>query len=261
MKEFSKPIYIYGRHAVQSALALKPKCVLAVFLDPKKREEKEWKDLLSKAQSEKVKSGSKFELHDFETNNLPKDALVQLPDFGTHQGVLAKIDTSLLLLDGKDFLKKFEVKDDSCFVILGEITDVQNVGSIIRSASGLGIDGVIIPEHNQAQITGSVVKVSAGNVFTIPLLSVGNVNQTIEILKSKGFWVYGLDMQGENLYTENFSKPSAFVVGSEDTGLREKTFENCDQILSIPTNPRCESLNAAISTAIILAEYKRQKSK
>ena len=256
----SKPIYIYGKHAVVSALTHKPGCVLSIFLDPAKREEKDWKDLLSKAQSEKVKSGGKFEIHDFEPNNLPKDALEQLPSFGTHQGVLARINAEALMLDGKDYIKNFEVKDNSCFIVLGEITDVQNVGSIIRSASGLGIDGVIIPEHNQAQITGSVIKVSAGNAFVVPLLSVGNVNQTIELLKNKGFWVYGLDMHGDNLYTENFSKPSAFVVGSEDTGLREKTGENCDQILSIPTHPRCESFNAAVSTAMVLSEYRRQKS-
>lgn len=259
MNTLSKPIFIYGKHAIVSALSHKPACVLSVFLDPTKREEKEWKDLLSQAQSEKIQSGSKFEIHDFEPNNLPKDALEQLPSFGTHQGVLAKISGEALLLDGKEYIKNFDIRDNSCFVILGEITDVQNVGSIIRSASGLGIDGVIIPEHNQAQITGSVIKVSAGNAFVMPLLSVGNVNQTIELLKNKGFWIYGLDMHGDNLYTETFSKPSVFVVGSEDDGLREKTGENCDQILSIPLHPRCESFNAAVSTAMVLSEYRRQK--
>lgn len=254
-----KPIFIYGRHALASALSHKPASVQAVFLDPSKREDKFWKDLLSQAQSKKVASGGKFEIHDFEPDNLPKEALAQLPDFGTHQGCLAKIDTNLLLLDGKNYIKNFEIKGSSCFIILGEITDVQNVGSIIRSASGLGVDGVIVPEHNQAQITGTVVKISAGNAFTIPLLSVGNVNQTIELLKDKGFWVYGLDSEGGNLYKEEFSKPSAFVVGSEDVGLREKTQENCDQTLSIPLDPRCESLNAAVSAAIVISEYRRQK--
>lgn len=259
MKEYSTPIYIYGRHAVTSALAHKPESVLAVFIDPTKKDEKAWKDLLSSVQSARVdKNFKKIEVHDFNPKDLPKDAISQLPDFGSHQGYLAKIDVDRLMVDGKEFIKNFKTAPGSCLVVLGEITDVQNVGSIIRSASGLGVDAVLIPEHNQAQITASVIKISAGQAFTVPLVSIGNTNQALESLKKIGFWIYGMDTEGKNIYEETFSEPSVFVVGSEDAGLRQKTSEMCDINISIPLDPRCESLNAAVSTAIVISEFRRQ---
>ena len=90
-------------------------------------------------------------------------------------------------------------------------------------------------------------------VFRMPIVEVGNVNRAIDILKEKDFRVYGLEMNGnKKISNEKFGAPSLFIVGNEGKGIREKTFERCDVKLSIPMNPKCESLNASVSAAVLL---------
>jgi 23S rRNA (guanosine2251-2'-O)-methyltransferase len=176
-----------------------------------------------------------------------------------HQGVIAIIDPSILLQSLDDFLKTIDVSKNPAIAILGEVQDPHNVGAIIRSAAAFGLAGVLIPEHNQAGITGVVVKTSAGMAFRIPLVSIGNVNTTIKTLKERGFWIYGLAMKGSAaLGTDAFDAPAAFIIGNEGAGIREKTLEACDVTLSIPMHPRTESLNAAVSAAVVFYEWSKK---
>jgi 23S rRNA (guanosine2251-2'-O)-methyltransferase len=94
--------------------------------------------------------------------------------------------------------------------------------------------------------------------FRIPLVSIGNVNHALEVLKKKGFWIYGLDMEGAALGSEGFEKPSAFVIGNEGAGIRQMTLKNCDITLSIPMHSRTESLNAAASAGIVFYEWSKK---
>ena len=154
------------------------------------------------------------------------------------------------------------ITDDTSLLILGELEDPHNVGAIIRSAAAFGVSGVLIPQHNQAPVTGAVVKVSAGMAFRVPIVSVGNINNTVRDLKDKGFWVYGLDGEAEQTVSgETYEKPSVFILGNEGRGIREKTREMCDILLSIPMNPQCESLNVAASTAVTLFAWSSQHPK
>ncbi len=206
-------IYIYGRHAVEEALQNAPHAVSKVPFDIK---------------------------------SLPKEVAE-----ANHQGYIARVDIGKLMRPYKEFMSELEVTPDTAIAVLGELQDPQNVGAVIRSAVALGISAILVPEHNQAPITGTVVKVSAGMVFRIPIVSVGNINTTLRDLKDKGFWIYGLDETATQLITEEkFDAPTVFVLGNEATGIREKTREVCDILLSIPMSPKCESLNAATSGAI-----------
>lgn len=174
----------------------------------------------------------------------------------SHQGVIAVIDTGALMRPYKEFMNDLEVTDDTAFALLGEVQDPHNVGAIIRSAAAFGLAAVLIPEHNQAQATGTVIKTSAGMAFRVPLVAIGNVNDTLRDLKKRGFWTYGLAMEGSvDLDKEGFEKPSVFVLGNEGSGIREKTLEECDFALSIPMNPRCESLNVAVSAGIVFSTW------
>ena len=176
-----------------------------------------------------------------------------------HQGIIFTVNPSSLLVSLDDFLKTLDMKKNLAVAVLGEVQDPHNVGAIIRSAAAFGLSGVLIPEHNQVGVTGAVVKASAGMVFRIPLVSIGNVNNALKVLKEKGFWIYGLSMDGKMaLGTEVFDAPSAFVVGNEGNGIREKTLEACDITLSIPIHARTESLNAAVSAAIVFYEWSRK---
>jgi 23S rRNA (guanosine2251-2'-O)-methyltransferase len=176
-----------------------------------------------------------------------------------HQGVIAIMDPASLLISFDDFLATLDVKKNPAIALLGEVQDPHNVGAIIRSAAGFGLSAVLIPQHNQAGITGAVVKTSAGMAFRIPLVTIGNVNNTLKVLKEKGFWTYGLAMEGSTaLGIEKFDAPSVFVIGNEGAGIREKTMAACDVTLSIPMHSRTESLNAAVSAAVVFYEWSKK---
>jgi 23S rRNA (guanosine2251-2'-O)-methyltransferase len=236
-------VYIYGKHALTEALLNTPHIVKKVFaadgaLDPETlRSLKEHNISLSPLKGE--------------TQNVSKDA--------SHQGVIVTIDPTDLLLDLKEFLCTLDMSTNPSLVLLDEIQDPHNVGAIIRSAAAFGAAGVLIPQNNQAQITGAVVKTSVGMAFRVPLISIGNVNQTLGILKEHKFWAYGLAMEGsKELSQEKFDAPAVFVIGNEGEGIHKRTLELCDVTLSIPMHPRTESLNAAVSAAIVLYEWSQQ---
>jgi len=242
-------IYIYGKHALMEALRNTPRVIRKVFLAPDLRDT-ELRILLEK--------------NNIPTSTLSKGSGKELVGRDTaHQGVIATMDPSALLISLDDFLKTLNLKNPPAggpaVVVLGEVQDPHNVGAIIRSAAAFGLSGVLIPEHNQAGITGAVVKTSAGMVFRIPLVSIGNVNNTLKILKEKGFWIYGLSIDGKtSLGTDVFDAPVAFVIGNEGAGIREKTLTSCDVTLQIPMHSRTESLNAAVSAAVVFYEWSRK---
>lgn len=238
-------VYIYGKHALMEALQNVPRVIRKVFLAANLRDA-DLRALLQKHNipTAELSSGKGKEMVGKET---------------AHQGVIAVMNPTALLLSLDDFLKTLDIKKNPAIAVLGEVQDPHNVGAIIRSAAAFGLAGVLIPEHNQAGVTGAVVKTSAGMAFRIPLISIGNVNTTLKVLKEKGFWIYGLAMDGKtSLGTDAFDAPSAFVVGNEGAGIREKTLVTCDVTLSIPMHPRTESLNAAVSAAIVFYEWSRK---
>lgn len=233
--------YIYGVHAVSEVLARSPKRVRTLYVA--KEREGEMKVAAKKAGLPYIPLPSHVE-REVEGEN--------------HQGVVALVEVPEPVSLG-EFLDSVTVSSNTALVILGGIQDPHNVGAIIRSCAGFGISGVLVPERRQAPITGTVAKVSAGTVFSVPLVSISNINQTIALLKEKGFWIYGLAGEGQNpLPQEKFDAPAVFVVGSEGDGLREKTREHCDIVLSIPMHPRCESLNASASVAVVLSHWSAQ---
>lgn len=238
-------VYIYGKHALTEALQNSPRVIRKVFLASDLRDT-ELRALLTQ--------------HNIPTSPLAAGKGKEMVGRDTaHQGVIALMDPSSLLLPFDKFLETLDTKTNPALAVLGEVQDPHNVGAIIRSAAAFGLAGVLIPEHNQAGVTGAVVKTSAGMVFRIPLVSIGNVNNTLKVLKEKGFWIYGLAMDGTTaLGSEAFDAPTAFVVGNEGAGIREKTLTACDVTLSIPMHPRTESLNAAVSAAVVFYEWSRK---
>ncbi len=238
-------MYIYGKHALGEALQHMPRVIQKVFLARDMRDA-ELRALLTKNKipTAELAAGKGKEL-------VGRDAV--------HQGIIAIMNPSSLLVSLDDFLKTLEMKNNPAIAILAEVQDPHNVGAVIRSAAAFGLSGVLIPERNQAPITGVVVKSSAGMAFCIPLVSIGNVNYALQVLKKRGFWIYGLSMNGKtNIGTETFTAPSAFIIGNEGAGIREKTLDACDITLSIPMHARTESLNAASSAAVVFYEWARK---
>jgi len=239
-------VYIYGKHAVAEAARLRPDVVVEIYLDTNFSDVKFLTHLKSLKVQPRPLPARKL------PGNLKSDV--------AHQGVVAGININKLVVDYRDFIETVPAVNSSSLLILGEVQDPHNVGAAIRSAAAFGVSGVLIPPHNQAPITGTVIKVSVGMAFRIPLVTIRNVNATITDLKKRGFWIYGLagEEGAVSLNEEEFSKPSVFILGNEGEGLRLKTKESCDNLLSIPIHPRCESLNAAAAVAVTLAGWSRQ---
>lgn len=239
------PTYVYGRHAVKEALIAKPEVIKKMYVADDALDV-ELKNLLAKA---------KITPALLNRNKLPQG---MFPD-SVHQGIVAVIDQGKLMQEYKKFMSTLAVSNDTALVLLGEVQDPHNVGAVIRSAAAFGVAGVLIPEHRQAPVTGTVLKVSAGMAFRIPLVSVGNVNNAVRDLKDKGFWIYGLDGEAkQSVHEEAFEKPSVFILGNEAGGIRAKTMELCDIPLKISMHPQAESLNASVSAAVALYEWSRK---
>lgn len=238
----SETIYIYGKHALVEALTNAPHAVKKVHLSPQLND----KELLNLVAKTKVNTA------------VLKDGGVGpgMDRGAVHQGVIGVVAIDALMRPYKEFFDGLKVTPNTSLVLLGEVQDPQNVGAVIRSAAAFGVAGVLIPTHNQAQVSGAVVKVSAGMAFRIPLISIGNVNTVVRDLKDRGFWIYGLDASGEHTVTdESFEEPTVLILGNEARGMRAETRKSCDVLLSIPMHPQCESLNAAASAAVVLYSW------
>ncbi len=243
-RKWEEKIYVYGRHALEEALQKAPHTIKKVFLSAATSTPD-----IQKALQERGIAVSHMKQRDV-ANLVGAEA--------THQGVIAVIDPALLVRDLKSFLAGMVPSENTVLVLLDELTDPQNVGAIIRSAAAFGAAGILLPQRRQAPITGAVAKVSAGMVFSVPIVSIGNVNQTVLALKEMGFRAYGLDMTGsKNAGDERFDAPSLIIIGNEGAGIRQKTMEHCDVVLKIPMSPACESLNASVSATVVLYEWSR----
>ncbi len=242
-KEKPDSIYVYGKHAVEEAILHARHTIQKIFF------------IYTDDRIYDLAKNYNIEIERLNPQSLPRWVDTE----AVHQGVIALISEKKLVLSYKEFIEDFKVENNKSIVILGEIQDPQNVGAIIRVSVGMGVSAVFIPEHNQAQLTSAVIKVSAGMAFRVPLVKIGNVNHTTRELKEKGFWIYGLEMNTKNpLSKEVFDAPAVFILGNEGKGLREKTRDVCDIMLSIPIDKKCESLNVASSASIVLYEWNKQ---
>lgn len=188
-----------------------------------------------------------------------KRALDKLSETGHHQGVIAIYsDFEYANLDDVITHEKAKGKD-LLFVILDEVLDPHNLGSVIRVAECAGASGVIIPNRRSATVNETVVRTSAGATAYMPVIKVSNLNQTIEELKKQNVWVYAADMDGEVMHKTNLKGDIALVVGGEGTGVRSLTKKLCDGVVAIPMFGKVNSLNASVSAGIVLYEAVRQR--
>lgn len=175
-----------------------------------------------------------------------------------HQGIAARIEAGTVSFS--EWLGRESAGTGRAVLVFDHLEDVGNVGAIIRTALAAGVEAVLVPKDRQAPIDGVMYKASAGTVDRMTMITIGNVADTIRKLKDNGFWVIGLDAGGDGtIWDENFEGDIAFVVGSEGEGMHDLVKRECDTILSIPMEPGVESLNASVSAAILMYEWKRKK--
>ena len=145
-------------------------------------------------------------------------------------------------------------------VLLDGVEDPHNLGAVIRTALAAGAHGVVIPERRAAGLTDTVARASAGALAHLPVAKVTNLARSMEELKEAGYWLVGLDEQGEKKYTEvDYTTPTGIVMGSEGKGLHELTRKRCDFVVSLPTTGPVKSLNVSVATGVVLFEAIRQR--
>jgi 23S rRNA (guanosine2251-2'-O)-methyltransferase len=190
----------------------------------------------------------------------PREALDRASNGAAHQGVVA-FGAAQRYADLDDVLSGTEAQTQ-LLVLLDGVEDPHNLGAIGRTAHAAGASAILIPDRRAAGLTEVVAKASAGALEHLPVVRVGNVSQTLERLKKRGFWIYGLDQRGSQLYSEtDYAKPTVLVLGGEGQGLHELVKKHCDVLVRIPMAGAISSLNVSVAAGIVLFEWGRRRSR
>ncbi len=173
---------------------------------------------------------------------------------GNHQGVALMV-ASHEYSTVEDILTFAQEKNEIPFIVIcDEIEDPHNLGAIIRTAESCGVHGIIIPKRRSASLNSTVAKTSAGALEYMRVARVTNITATIDMLKEKGIWVFGADMDGEDYLTPDYTVPLALVIGNEGKGIGTLTAKKCDRIISLPMKGKINSLNASVAAGILMYE-------
>ena len=236
---------VCGINAVNEIISIRPSSVRTLFIvDDKGKRIQELDQLAKQNNIEVVLQDSSFFQKNFSEMN--------------HQSVA--IICHKRLEENENFLENLFKKKNLLLLILEHITDPHNVGACIRTAAAAGVDAIIVPKNRSCHLTPTVRKISSGGAELIPFVVVTNIVRTINKLQSEGVMIYGTDMKASKLHNEiTYGDKSALIIGSEDKGLKRLTLENCDEIIKVNMPGRIESLNASVTTGIMLFQMINQQ--
>ena len=236
-------INIYGNHPAKSALLSSNRSCYLLCTTEKKFDY--WNDfVISNEVNIKIVLLETFELNNISNSN-------------NHQGIVV-FASKIIKKKLSEYLKKLSSKKTR-ILILDQLTDPQNVGSIIRSAFAFNFDAVCLLKNNSPIETPSLIKASAGEIDNIQILEIGNLVQEIKILKKQNFFIYGLDGEGK-IKIQEIDKTDnriALIIGAEGKGLRNLTKQNVDGLVKIDINYKCNSLNAANAATVAMYEISK----
>jgi len=233
-------VWLYGRHPVLAALA-NPERRIERILATKDVAERHAKEFAGRAQI------------------LSREELAQrLPAGAVHQGI-AVLTAPLEEPQLEDVLAR--CGEAAMVLALDQVTDPHNVGAILRSAAAFGVAGVIVTERNAPADTGVLAKSASGALELVPLVRAVNLARALDQLKEAGFWLYGLDENGEApIGSLDLGGRVCIVLGAEGEGLRRLTSEKCDRLVTIPTSQALAALNVSNAAAVATYEWARRKS-
>ncbi len=174
-----------------------------------------------------------------------------------HQGFIAYV-SDYKYFEIEDILDSV-TEENALVVILNEILDPHNLGSIIRVCECVGANGLIIGKDRSASVSDTVMRISAGALNHVKVAKVTNINHAIDKLKENGFWVFGAETGGSDIYKTDLTGKVCLVIGGEDSGVKRLTKEKCDGIISIPMFGKVNSLNASVACGVAVYEVVRQR--
>lgn len=239
---------IYGIHPVMEALRSKKRNVTQLYVSDSKAGHKTVEDIIRLAKRANVR-----------IDRIDNKMLDRLTHNANHQGIMAKIQP-IQLLKLSTAIYDADGKKDELWLAVDEMTDPQNLGAIIRSAACLGFSTIILPNRRTVGITPAVYKVACGAIENVKIVEVANLSSALNDLKEEGFWIYGADMDGKPIHKVEYNSPAVLVIGSEGFGIREKTAENCDEVVSIEQQKigNVDSLNASAAASILMYDMMRK---
>lgn len=253
----SKNIYT-GFHAVEEKVrlysSLKPKEIsLKIFYS---RPGPRIKKIISLAKD------SNFEISLVDEKELDSVVLTLPESARDHRGII-------LSVEGEKENSKNQVQleqwisccpENAVVVVLDSVTDPHNVGAILRSCDQFGAGLMVVPDHRSADISTNeiIARTSAGASSWVDVAKVPNLVRAVQILKAAGFWIYGADAGGSSLSRVKFPKKTCIIMGSEGNGIARLLQEQCDEIVSIPTCGKIDSLNVSVAAGVLLYEIHRQ---
>ena len=196
--------------------------------------------------------------HRVRVQEVPVEKLIRLVR-GNHQGVVAQI-AAIAYVQLDDILERVPDDETPLVVVFDGVTDVRNFGAIARSAECAGAHGLIAPLKNSAPVNAEAIRASAGALTTIPVCRVGSIRNTLKTLQAEGFQVVAATEKSRKLlYDADLRRPTALVMGAEETGISKEVLKLCDERLAIPLIGRIESLNVSAAAAVMLFEVVRQR--
>ncbi len=240
--------YLFGIHAVKTALKRDARRVQKVLLLQGRRDQK-IQDLESLAKTEHIR-----------VQWVSKPELEKLAENQVHQGAIAvcepmraQSESDLIqLLDG--------LQAEPFLLVLDGVTDPHNLGACLRTADAAGVHAVIAPKDKSAPLNTTVAKVACGAAEVVPYVQVTNLSRTLKMLQERGIWITGTAGEAELQHTQaNLKGPMALVMGAEGQGMRRLTREFCDQLIKIPMAGEVSSLNVSVATGVCLFEAVRQR--
>ena len=237
---------LFGFHAVTSRLRHEASSVDEIYVDAS-RTDRRMQDLLQTAKAASVRV---IQADDGRLSNM----------VGTrrHQGVVAKAAPLSLARNLDELLDAIE--GPPLLLVLDGITDPHNLGACLRVADGAGAHAVIVPKDRAVGLNATVAKVASGAADIVPYITVTNLARTLRELKERDIWVVGTAGEAEkDLYTAEWPRATAWVLGAEGEGMRRLTRENCDQLVRIPMRGSVESLNVSVAAGVCLFEARRRR--
>ncbi len=238
--------WIYGLHAVESAVRHQPESVLQLWMQ-QGRHDKRFARLAQLAADNGLR-----------VQAVGAEKLRNRAGKGRHQGVVAEVritaQTGMTLEDCLGL-------ERCLLLILDEVQDPHNIGACLRTADAFGVDAVIVSRNRSPSLNPVIRKVASGAAETVPYIEVSNLVRAIDRLRDHGVWVVGSSGDADTPLTRFEAGPRlALVMGSEGKGMRRLTRESCDQLVAIPMQGSVESLNVSVATGICLFELRRQSS-
>ena len=190
---------------------------------------------------------------------VPKQKVDKLAD--NHQGIVASV-AAYQYAEIEDLFNAAQAKnEDPFFLILDELEDPHNLGSIMRTADAIGVHGIIIPKRRAVGLTAVVAKASTGAIEHVPVVRVTNLAQTVDELKERGIWIAGTDAKGSADYRKmDATLPLAIIIGSEGKGMARLLKEKCDFLYHLPMVGHVTSLNASVAAALLMYEVYRKRT-